>query len=301
MLLTDSLPIREKKLRVTKKRMTRWIDVTNKGARTLKEAGIGEAELEARFLLCHVYELSDTEFFIKRPEELSAQDEEKLGEYERLIEERAKRIPLSQITHSRWFMGMEFYVNEHVLTPRQDTEILVEEALKHCKGKKVLDMCTGSGCIAISLAVMGSPKEVVGIDVSEEALLVAKQNEKLAEGTAVRWIRSDLFSEVNEKFDLIVSNPPYIQTDVIKTLEPEVKDHEPMLALDGSEDGLLFYRKIAAKAPRFLTPGGYLLFEIGDTQGEAVSRLMRDAGFENVSVHKDLAGLDRVVEGNVPL
>ena len=196
-------------------------------------------------------------------------------------------------------MGLEFGVNEYVLVPRQDTEILVESVLDILEGgMEVLDMCTGSGCILISLLKLCSFADVrgVGADVSEHALKVACENaEKL--GVDVKFLHSDLFSNVEGKYDVIVSNPPYIRTAVIEELKEEVKLHDPFIALDGKEDGLYFYRRIVDESTNHLKKGGKLYFEIGYDQGEDVSRLMREAGFADVTVKKDLAGLDRVVFG----
>ena len=194
-------------------------------------------------------------------------------------------------------MGLTFFVNEHVLIPRQDTETLVEEALKKVKpGMKVLDMCTGSGCIIIS--ILHNVEDVKGyaVDISKQAVNVAKENAKLNE-VPVLFERSDLFEMVTEKFDVIVSNPPYIPTDVIPQLMPEVQVFEPIEALDGKEDGLYFYRRIVEQSKDYLNSGGSLMFEIGYDQGKDVSKMMTDAGFSNVCVKKDLAGNDRVVTG----
>ena len=210
-------------------------------------------------------------------------------------------------------MGLEFMVNEAVLIPRQDTEILVEEALKNLHdGMRILDLCTGSGCILISLLYYSNQCSGVGIDISGEALRVARENaERLLDGRKVLkeidgqvaevfpadFLKSDLTEAAEGDFDMIVSNPPYIESKVIETLMPEVREHEPMLALDGSEDGLLFYRRIVGESRQVLKPGGMLLFEIGYNQGAAVKKLMEDAGYLEVQVVKDYAGLDRVVTG----
>ena len=197
-------------------------------------------------------------------------------------------------------MGLTFRVNQHTLIPRQDTETLVEEGMRHMyDGMRILDMCTGSGCILLSLLKYSNECEGIGVDISEEALKVARENAQRL-GLKAEFVQGDLFEPVPEKkFDMIVSNPPYIETAVIETLMPEVRDHEPMQALDGMEDGLFFYRKIVEKAPGFLTKGGWLLFEIGHNQGEAVSKLMTVQGFKEVEVVKDYTGLDRVVLGQM--
>ena len=194
-------------------------------------------------------------------------------------------------------MGLEFVVNEHVLIPRQDTEILVESVLKVLEPEmKILDMCTGSGCILLSLLKLSKGVSGVGVDISEKALKVAKTNrEKL--NLEAELLQSDLFEMVEGDFDVIVSNPPYIRTAVIEELKEEVKFHDPYIALDGKEDGLYFYRKIVKSGLKHLKRGGRLYFEIGHDQGEDVKKLMEEAGFEKVTVKKDLAGLDRVVFG----
>lgn len=205
-------------------------------------------------------------------------------------------------------MGLEFYVNRNVLIPRQDTEILVEEVMRHLHdGMRILDMCTGSGCILLSLLYYSNDCTGLGVDISPEALETAVQNAKklnagkAAEGKRelhVDFMQSNLFGDLKpEVYDFIVSNPPYIKSGVIDTLMPEVKDHEPHLALDGREDGLYFYREILEQAGNYLTRGGMLFFEIGHDQGQAVKELMKAAGYAEVEVMQDFAGLDRVVCG----
>lgn len=216
--------------------------------------------------------------------------------YREVLRLRGQRIPLQHITGEQEFMGLVFFVNEHVLIPRQDTEVLVEEALRHIKdGQKVLDMCTGSGCIIISLAMFRNITAQAA-DISKEALKVACVNAKRHE-REIRFLESDLFANVEESYDCIVSNPPYIASAEVQYLMPEVRDHEPLSALDGTEDGLYFYREIIKDAKEHLNEEGWLLFEIGWDQGVAVSELMAEAGYKNVEVKKDLAGLDRVVIG----
>mgnify|MGYP000249109924 CR=1 FL=1 len=220
-----------------------------------------------------------------------------LKEYELAIKKRAEHIPLQYIVGETEFMGLKFKVNSNVLIPRQDTETLVEEALKTVKpGMKVLDMCTGSGCIIISILHNVEGVKGYAVDISKQAVNVAKENAKLNE-VPVLFERSDLFEMVTEKFDVIVSNPPYIPTDVIPQLMPEVQVFEPIEALDGKEDGLYFYRKIVEQSKDYLNCGGSLMFEIGYDQGKDVSKMMTDAGFSNVCVKKDLAGNDRVATG----
>ena len=214
-----------------------------------------------------------------------------------VIAKRAQRIPLQHITGEQEFMGLTFRVNEHTLIPRQDTEILVEEAMLYLHdGMRILDMCTGSGCILLSLLKYSNECEGVGVDISEQALAVARENATRL-GLKAGFVQSDLFEQVQGRFDMLVSNPPYIATKEIETLMPEVREHEPMQALDGMEDGLYFYRKIVEKSADYLYNGARLYFEIGYDQGEAVSTLMREKGYQDVKVIKDYAGLDRVVVG----
>ena len=218
-------------------------------------------------------------------------------EYYDLIEERASRVPLQHITGEQEFMGYRFKVTKDVLVPRMDTELLVEEAAKRAiLGARILDLCTGSGIIGISLKKICFGAEVTMTDVSDAALEVAKENAE-ANKAEVRIIKSDMFEGLDpgEKFSMIVSNPPYIAASEIAELDPEVKDHDPLIALDGGKDGLDFYRIIAKEAPEHLLPDGHLLLEIGYDQGESVPALLAEAGFRDIEVIKDLAGNDRVV------
>lgn len=262
----------------------------------LEHAQVAEYELDAWYLLQYVTGISRTDYLCDKNAPVPKQQER---QYMELIRRRAERIPLQQLTGEQEFMGLSFYVNEHVLIPRQDTETLAEEAgklLKRIEHARVLDMCTGSGCIIISLVKHYGAELAVGADISDEALKVAVRNAQKNEAE-VSFLKSDLFSDVRGTFDMIVSNPPYIRTAVIAELEPEVREHEPMLALDGREDGLYFYRHITEQSGSFLTLGGYLLFEIGHDQGEEVSRLLRRHGYGEVRVVKDLSGNDRVCIG----
>lgn len=283
-------------------------DLLNEGNAALQQAGDTDGENDAKLLLFEAFHLDLVHFLMDRLRPLSEQDakvQEQIRTYREMIEKRASRIPLQQILGSQEFMGLEFYVNEHVLIPRQDTETLVELVLQEQQGreKKLLDLCTGSGCIAISLAVKGGYESVTATDLSEEALKVAERNAKTHQKKII-FRQGDLFSALPRTeagtFDIITSNPPYIPTTVIATLEPEVREHEPMMALDGTEDGLKFYRQIAKKAGTWLKPGGVIYLEIGYDQGEAVSGLLREAGFDKVRVVKDLPGKDRVVCGIWP-
>lgn len=278
--------------------------IYKEGEAVLKKAGIEEASIDAWILLEFVTGISRAKYLCD-PNMVIA-DEEAL-KYCEAIEQRTKRIPLQHITGEQEFMGYTFKVNEHVLIPRQDTEALVEEALKFLRpGKSVLDMCTGSGCILLSLLKMGAQKYYMtnvsgaGVDISAEALKVASENAREL-GVDVKFLQSNLFEnidmDVTGKFDILVSNPPYIRTSVIEGLQEEVRLHDPFIALDGKEDGLYFYRKIVKDCRKYLKDKAMVLFEIGHDQGEDVSNLLKSAGFTNVWVKKDLAGLDRVVVG----
>ena len=350
-----------------------WADVLSYGKQTLKNAGIAEADLDAWYLFGQIFGISRAQYFLcareniagSTAQKMAAQEQagnslesknalncvelwlkEKLSAYENTLEKRAARIPLQQILGQQEFMGLTFFVNEHVLIPRQDTETLVELVLNEQKDKNVsiLDMCTGSGCIAVSLKKLGGYACVEGADISEEALKVAKRNsEEILENNdvnndavgsrteqiqnctnltnnqnkqnnsekrrvseasklsqaGVTFRRSDMFSAFSEteRFNVIVSNPPYIPSAVIEELEPEVRDHEPRGALDGTADGLYFYRILAEECAKHLTPGGHVYFEIGYDQGMAVKELLDNHGFKDTRVIQDLAGKDRVVCG----
>lgn len=296
------------------------------GTRLLAQKGIPDAELDAWYLLEHITGISRALYFSDSGKELDAVRE---ARYFELVKKREKRIPLQHLTGIQEFMGFPFQVNEHVLIPRQDTETLVEEALSILQKKKepiyLLDMCTGSGCILLSILKLlctgqddipgksekvpdgvevflksmtsdGIPVRGIGVDLSGKALETAARNAEILKANA-EFFQSDLFEKVEGHFSMIVSNPPYIRTAEIEMLQEEVKKHDPVMALDGGEDGLFFYRKIIRDSRDHLMPDGNLLFEVGCDQALEVSELMREAGFQRVSVKKDLAGLDRVVSG----
>ena len=350
-----------------------WADVLNYGKKILKNAGIVEADLDAWYLFEQSFGISRAQYFLcarenivgSTAQKIAVQEQhgdllesgnalecaelwlkEKLSAYENALKKRAARIPLQQIIGQQEFMGLSFFVNEHVLIPRQDTETLVELVLQEQKDKdiSILDMCTGSGCIAVSLKKLGGYAHVEGADISEESLKVAKRNSeeilenndvnndavnsrteqiqnctnltnnqnkqdnseermvsevRRASQTGVTFRHSDMFSSFREteQFNVIVSNPPYIPSAVIEELEPEVRDHEPRGALDGTADGLYFYRILAEECAKHLTPGGHVYFEIGYDQGAAVKELLDIHGFKDTRVIQDLAGKDRVVCG----
>ena len=274
-------------------------ELYEQGKNTLADARIEEAALDARLLLEAVCGTDRNTLLVHADRPVSTEEE---TAYLERIARRAERIPLQYITGVQDFMGLEFTVNESVLIPRQDTEILVEEVLGNLHdGMTVCDMCTGSGCILISLLQYSNDCEGTGADLSEKALAVARSNagRLLRNPGAAQFVHSDLFESVDGRFDIVVSNPPYIATKEIETLMPEVRDHEPRMALDGTEDGLFFYRRIVNDCKRNLKKGGMLFFEIGYDQGEAVKTLMEQAGFLAVEVKKDYGGLDRVVFGTL--
>ena len=278
--------------------MRTYKDVLEDGIQLLETAAIEEARLDAWLLLEYTADITRAWYYAHMDDGLDAKTEER---YRTLCTKRAQHIPLQHITGRAYFMGYEFCVDERVLVPRQDTEVLVEEAISRMRNlekPQILDMCTGSGCVLISILKNVHGTGGYGYDISKQAINVAKENAKLNDVPAI-FERSNLFEDVaDETFDVIVSNPPYIRSDEIPFLMPEVSEFEPHEALDGKEDGLFFYRKIIQESPDYLTDGGYLLFEIGYDQGWAVSSMMKEAGFEDVCVKKDLARNDRVVCGH---
>lgn len=264
------------------------------GKDRLEKAGIQEAALDARLLLEEVCRTDRNTLLVHGDRAVTEEEE---TQFRIFIERRSTHEPLQQITGWQEFMGLRFSVTEDVLVPRQDTETLVEEVMRYLRdGMEILDVCTGSGCILLSLLRYSNGCRGVGCDISEKALAVAAQNAKEL-GISAQFIQSDLFESIEGRFEYIVSNPPYIRKDMIPTLMEEVRDHEPLIALDGGEDGLDFYRKITREATEHLYSGGMLFFEIGYDQGEAVKLLMEEEGYEEVTVSQDLAGLDRVVYG----
>ncbi len=277
----------------------------------LREAGVPEAQLDAWYILSDTFGISRAEYLWKR----DAGPERIPDIWEERIEGRCRRIPLAYLLGETEFMGLPFRVRPGVLIPRQDTETLVEWVLERergaAKGKpskpsqakaeaeagKLLDLCCGTGCIGLSLAHLGGFGTTL-CDISEKAVALAGENAARL-GCKAEIFRGDLFGALprGAAFDVIVSNPPYIASQVIEELMPEVRDYEPRLALDGEEDGLAFYRRIAGEAGNYLLAGGRLYLEIGYDQGQSVPELLREAGFEQVEVKKDLAGQTRVVRG----
>ena len=264
------------------------------GVERLAAAGIEEAKLDARLLLEELCGTDRNDLLVHGDRPVTEQQE---NSYVNYIELRSRHIPLQHITGYQEFMGLRFKVTPDVLIPRQDTETLVEEVLKNLHdGMRILDLCTGSGCILLSLLRYSNDCVGVGADLSRKALAVAEENAGTL-GLSAEFVQGNLFEPVTGKFEIIVSNPPYIPSNVIPTLMEEVREHDPLMALDGKEDGLYFYREITGKASEYLYPGGMLFLEIGCEQAGAVTELMKNAGYRDVTVCKDLAGLDRVVSG----
>ncbi len=266
------------------------------GIKELEKAGIVEAKLDARLLLERICETDHSDLFAHPDRELT---EKELDGFMEFIARRAKREPVAYILGQWEFMGLTFDVSGDVLIPEQDSEFLVEEALRHCEdGMNFLDLCTGSGCIALSILNFTNNTRAICTDISKEALLVASKNaEKLGLSERADFLETDLFPKEVKKFDLIVSNPPYIASDVIEMLAPEVKDYEPRLALDGDSDGLSFYKRIVAMAPSYLYSSGYLIMEIGYDQAETVKKLLEENGsYHEIEVVKDFSGNDRVIK-----
>lgn len=258
----------------------------------LQQMEVPDADIDAWYLLSYVTGLDRAAFFLHGDEPMAEPD---MIRYRDLVTKRGERIPLQHLTGEQEFMGLDFHVNEHVLIPRQDTECLVERVLPYVDGKRVLDVCTGSGCIAIAIAKLGKPFIVHGVDISEEALAVARQNATEL-NASVELFAGDLMTRMDGQYDVIVSNPPYISPSVIEGLMPEVRLHEPMLALDGGQDGLEFYRRIAGQAVTRLAPNGRLFLEIGCEQAAAVAEILQKQGYREVQVFQDLAGKDRIVQ-----
>lgn len=277
------------------------------GAKQLAAHGVDNAENDSFLLLSDLMGLDRTQYFVNGEREVEAKV---LAQFQERLDRRCAHEPLQHILGKAWFYGRAFAVSKDVLVPRPDTEILVEQAICLLQGgqnKQVLDLCTGSGCIGITIAMELKEEsvQVVAADLSKEALAVAERNRQLLGASNVMLVQSDLFEAMNvyaqeeKQFDMIVSNPPYIETGEIAALSVEVREYDPIMALDGHEDGLYFYRKITEEAGRYLKKGGRLLYEIGSKQGKAVSDFMEKAGFSDVQIIKDYAGLDRVVRGRL--
>lgn len=271
-------------------------EILKKEINNLKQNNIENSTLKAKILLENILNVKKEYLLIHSEEEVKQEDKIK---YENCIKELIKGKPLQYITNNQEFMGLNFYVDENVLIPQPDTEILVEKAIEIAETtqkNKILDMCTGSGCIAISLAKKINNAQITAVDISNSALKVANKNAiNNNVENKIKFVNSDMFNNIEEKFDIIVLNPPYIETETINKLEIEVQN-EPHLALDGGIDGLKFYKIIANNAFEYLNENGYLLLEIGYNQQNSVTQLLQDIGkYKNIETIKDLGGNYRVV------
>ncbi len=270
-------------------------DILKQTKNALKAKDIETVNLDASLIVMKAMGFTKLQLITKDDSVLSGKQEQAVRE---MLERRLSFEPMQYILGECEFMGLDFKVNENVLIPRPETETVCEEALSVIKSKgyvSVLDLCCGSGAIGISISHYTGIKVSLS-DISDKALEVAFENKELNKAD-VELIQSDLFENITEKYDIIISNPPYIEREVIRTLSPQVKNYEPMLALDGGEDGLDYYRDIISEAYEYLTEGGCLLFEIGYNQKDSVTELFEKKGYKNISSGKDLAGLDRFVYG----
>ncbi|OUR76477.1 protein-(glutamine-N5) methyltransferase, release factor-specific [Alphaproteobacteria bacterium 46_93_T64] len=276
------------------------IDEALRGATKLLAAhSIDGARRDASVLLVSVLG-GDREILFRAPEQILTEPE--VQQFQKLIDRRATREPVSHILGQREFWSRDFFVTSDVLDPRPDSETLIDAVLKHTKETRapdaILDLGTGSGCLLLTLLAEIKNAKGVGVDLSDKALEIAVKNAKsLSLEDRSSFLKSLWFENVSGTFDVIVSNPPYIETDDIAGLQTEVRDFEPRLALDGGEDGLECYRQITAEISVFLKPEGFVIFEVGIGQDVAVGNLMRGAGFENIKVHYDLASVARCVSG----
>lgn len=277
------------------------IELQKKGENNLKQANIQDAHIKVSLLLQYVLSQTKQELIIKSEKTV---EKDKINEFENYIQKIINGTPVQYITHKQQFMGLEFYVDENVLIPQPDTEVLVEETIKIIEklnlkvennNAKILDLCTGSGAIAVSIAHICKNTKVTATDISSKALEVANKNAN-NNNVKIKFIKSDLFKKMeNELFDIVVSNPPYIETNIIKTLSKEVQ-LEPHIALNGGKDGLEFYKKILNQAHKYLKQGGYLLLEIGYNQGDTVKKLSHtNLKLITTEPIKDFSGNNRVI------
>ncbi len=270
-------------------------EVLNDTKKQLKEQGIDTYSLDSSLLVSEVTGLTKIQLVTHDRDEVT---QKQLDRLENLVKDRVNNKPMQYILGHCEFMGLDFKVTENTLIPRGDTENIVEEVIATIKNSgynTVLDMCTGTGAVAVSVAHYTEAR-VTASDISPKALEVAKEN-ALRLNTDVEFIESDLFENINATYDVLVSNPPYIESEVIPTLAEQVKSYEPLLALDGGKDGLDFYRNIINQAANYINPKGCIVFEIGYNQGEKVKSLLERAEFVNINIKQDLAGLDRLVIG----
>lgn len=271
-------------------------ELINYGRSRLSDSGVPDSDIDADILWQYASGMNRTQMLLSRNEEVT---DRKAACYTELIDRRCSREPLQYITGTQEFMGYEFDTAVGVLIPRQDTETLVDTALKLYRGCRVLDMCCGTGCIGISYGLLCGNCDVTLADISDSAVELTKRNVAKLCGDSRRFevIKTNMFDNIHGEYDIILSNPPYIRSDVIDTLMPEVRDYEPRLALDGYSDGLYFYRIIIDKAREHIKDEGYVIFEIGNDQAEDVQLLFVDSGYDDIHVVKDLRRMDRVVYG----
>lgn len=274
-------------------------NLIDKSSQYLMKNGIEESTLITELVFSHVLKIDRMMLFTRYKEQLSEKELLKIREYLRKIGK--EKFPIQYLLNEQVFYGRNFYVNTGVLIPRQDTEILVSEAvtlLKKNKFQTVLDIGTGSGAIAITLSLEIENLKVMGIDISNKALEIANKNKQLLEAKNVKFKKSNLFENVSyDRFDMIISNPPYIDKSEVVDMSDDTLLHEPLEALFAEKDGLYFYYEITKNASNYLIDGGILMFEIGHKQGEIIKILMEQSGYKNVEIKKDLQGLDRVVIG----
>lgn len=273
-----------------------YSELADSAVSRLKAAGFEEARSDVRHLLLHVSGMTLAALLCDGAREVPKEQAQRVYE---LLEQRIQHRPVQYITGEQEFCGLKFLVRPGVLIPRPETELLTEAVIRSSAGKRVLDLCTGSGCIAVTVAKLGAPEFTAASDCSEPALRTARENAAL-HGVEITFFQGDLLEPVTGKYDIIVSNPPYICSGVIDGLMPEVRDFEPRPALDGGEDGLYFYRRICREAKGHLRKDGRLMFEIGYDQGRAVAELLLAEGYREIEVKKDYAGLDRMVFAVLP-
>ena len=271
----------------------RYIEVFEKYVKALNEKGFKDAGSDVLLLIYEVFDFDFSKWTMFKYDEIK--DREKLDILESYVSKRLENMPIQYILNKAYFYGFPFFVDKSVLIPRFDTEVLVEEILRIAKGdknKKILDMCTGSGAIAISLKKLGGFERVDAVDISNDALEIAKKN-AVDLGCDINFSKSDMFSGLTSenKYDIIVSNPPYIKSHRVDSLESEVKDFEPRLALDGDIDGMKFYKIIKENFIKYLNPEGILALEIGYDEAKDIRKLFD--GFD-INIKKDLSNLDRV-------
>ena len=275
-------------------------EIRKKGEEILEKANISDPSFDATALLLHCFRIDRTEYARRLRQSVPGKDPS-YQEYRNAVARRAEHVPLQYITGCADFMGHTFIVTPDVLIPRFDSETLVAAAAKEAKsGMRVLDLCTGSGCLLLSLMKEVPGLSGTGCDLSALALRTAEKNAEQLHVSPVDWCCGDLFRALPENagpFDMIITNPPYIETEVIGTLDEEVRSHEPLMALDGGTDGLAFYRRILEDAGRWLVRGGSLFAETGFEQTEKVKELFERAGFTETTVLFDLGGNARVVRG----